>query len=221
MDYKKIFRMSLLTVLILGAFLGAGRINDAKAAPIPTATLISDTKLYLVYNGAQWATFDVYDCLGNKLPVSGAGAPGIISVTLTDPDGIKSYLVKFYDVMGGTLIVTYDVPDTGVCGSGSAKPVSKASCNKFFIENPIVRGDLATFTFKGNFKVDELYLYFPKINLTLYPSLISYEWATRTWTGTFNSIYLPQGKHHGRLYVSYEGIPGKSCPTGGIKVVAP
>jgi hypothetical protein len=175
-----------------------------------------------VYNGADYATWEIYDCLGNKHWSLGGGGPGTISATINDPDGIKSYLVTFLvGGSGGTPIATYNVPDTGVCGSGSAKPVSKASCNKFFIDNPIVRGDLATFTFKGNYKVDELYLYFPKINLTIYPSIISYDWGTRTWTGTFNSIYLPQGKHHGRLYVSYEGLPGKSCPTGGIKVIAP
>ena len=81
------------------------------------------------------------------------------------------------------------------------------------------KGLWVPFSFKGTFHIDSAYIHFPKLNLTLYPSLAKYNWATRTWTGYMNTSYLPTGKHHGRLYVSYEGVQGKSCPTGSFKVV--
>ena len=118
-----------------------------------------------------------------------------------------------------TIHVDTDFCDPPPEPAAPTKPKFKANCNKFNIDSPVKQGMWVEFSFKGSFHIDSAYIYFSKLNLSLYPSLASYDWATKTWTGYMNTGYLPTGKHHGRLFVSYEGVSGKSCSTGSFKVV--
>ena len=133
----------------------------------------------------------------------------------------KGKIIKFYSATftrpyyGGSDFETIS-GCSGECGC-ETKPKKVSTCGGFSIGSRVPRSPAVPVSFKGPGNITSANIYFKNLKYSLPLWLHRYDGGR--WYGYLNTMYLPLGKHHGRVTTYVDGVRGGGCASGGFKVV--
>lgn len=96
---------------------------------------------------------------------------------------------------------------SGACG-GEVAPGGTLLCSQVAVAERFERYSLQEISFVGNRNVASAGMYIPGVDGRVEIGGLSYDWSTRTWSGTFSGAPIPAGEYRG-VYMAVYNADGE------------
>jgi hypothetical protein len=210
---KKTIQLVVLFMVVAAPFFFPAP-AEALTPSGPWVKILSPNKIQI--NTGPYTSFDAWpeDCDGKIYHLWGDyGTTAVFSPSVT----IKLVTVTFFTLGDGSETITVC---SGYCGCpATAKSKKVSTCGGVSIPSRVPRSPAVLVTFKGPGNITHANITFKDLGYSLSLWLHHYDRGSGRWYGYLNTLYLPLGKHHGRVNTYVDGVRGGGCATGGFKVV--